>query len=55
MDSRHQKNNIKLFINFKKKIHTKLLQPEGAMPAHTHSQAKQNSAGLSGYPHRTTL
>ena len=56
MDSRHQRNICqivhKFFTKFKKiyKIHTKLLQPEGAAPGtpvHTRPQAIRNGAGLS--------
>jgi hypothetical protein len=44
MDSRHQKNIIKLFTNFlKNKIHTKLLQPEGVVLAHTRSQQNETA------------
>ena len=56
MDSRHQRNICqivhKFFTKFRKiyKIHTKLLQQEGAAPetsVHTRPQAKRNGAGLS--------
>ena len=56
MDFRHQRNICqivhKFFTKFKKiyKIHTKLLQLEGAAPGtpvHTRLQAKRNGVGLS--------